>query len=239
MFTEFLTPGDGLRVSVVLKKLSAYGFRGGALTGGLVTEAHLLSHGRATEQRVLNDLDFIVESFASIPGSLAEGFLSHHIHPHALEGKTLLQLIDQEQRLRIDLFRQFGSTLTRTEILNGPAGPLRVISIEDLVARTTSLVVGCLRKGETIDVKHARAFRRLAGLGEPVKLDTAWRDHRQSELESFPEVVRQAHQLLELHPELVIRERYSAEVVACPQCQDQGPFRRARPDIIVNILGHG
>lgn len=238
MFTKFLSPSDADRVCLVLEKLSAYRFRGGALTGSLATEAHLVSQGRNTERRSLNDLDFVVESIASIPGSLADGFLVHHIHPHAPEGKMLLQLIDREQALRIDLFRQFGTTLTRTERLKGPTGPLTVISLEDLVTRTTALVVGCLRRGKPIDPKHVRAFRRLAGLGEPGRIDAAWRDHRQSEPESFHQAAQLAHQLLDHHPELAVPERYSAEVSVCPQCQDDGPFRRACPDMIVEILGY-
>ena len=238
MLTEFLSTSDARRVSLLLEKLSGCGFREGALTGSLATAAHLLSQGRNTERRSLNDLDFVVGSFASIPGSLAEGFLVHHIHPHAPEGKLLLQLIDRDQALRIDLFRQFGATLTRTERIKGPTGPLTVISLEDLVARMTALVVGCLRRGKPIDPKHARAFRQLAGLGEPGRIDAAWRDHRQSELESFHQAAQLAHLLLDHHQELVIPERYSAEVSVCPQCQDDGPFRRSCPDIIVQILGY-
>ena len=238
MFTQFLSTSDAHRVSLLLEKLSACGFRGGALTGSVATEAHLLSRGYNTERRPLNDLDFVVESFNSIPGSLADGFLLHHIHPHASEGKLLLQLIDREQALRIDLFRQFGATLTRTELLNGPAGRLKVISLEDVVARTTALVLGGLRRNKTVDRKHARAFRRAAGLGEPCGIDAAWRDHRESELESFHQAAQAAHELLELHPELVTSEQHSTQVSVCPGCQDDGPFRRARPDIIVKTLGY-
>jgi hypothetical protein len=191
----------------------------------------LFSLGLKTEQHPVNDIDFVVESFDSIPGSLADGFLVHHIHPHALEGKTLLQLIDPEHALRIDFFRQFGSTLART-------APLTMISLEDLVARTTSFVLGHLRRGATFDQKHARAFRQLAGLGDPAKIDAAWRDHRQSELESFPEAAQLAHQLLDLHPELAIHEQYSPEVSICPKCQDHGPFQRPRPDVIIKMLGY-
>jgi hypothetical protein len=125
MFTEFLSTSDAHRISLLLEKLSACGFQGGALTGSLATEAHLLSQGRNTERRSLNDVDFVVGSIASIPGSLADGFLVHHIHPQAPEGKMLLQLIDREQALRIDLFRQFGATLTRIERLKGPPGRSR------------------------------------------------------------------------------------------------------------------
>ena len=231
MFTEFLRARDAQRVSLSLEKLTAHGFQAGALTGSLAAEAHLFSLGLKTEQHPVNDIDFVVESFDSIPGSLADGFLVHHIHPHALEGKTLLQLIDPEHALRIDFFRQFGSTLART-------APLTMISLEDLVARTTSFVLGHLRRGATFDQKHARAFRQLAGLGDPAKIDAAWRDHRQSELESFPEAAQLAHQLLDLHPELAIHEQYSPEVSICPKCQDHGPFQRTRPDVIIKMLGY-
>jgi hypothetical protein len=236
MFTEFLSARDAQRVSLSLEKLIAHGFQGGALTGSLAAEAHLFSLGLKTERRPATDVDFVVDSFASIPGSLADGFLVHHIHPHALEGKTLLQLIDREQALRIDFFRQFGATLSRTERLNGSA--LTVISLEDLVARTTSFVLGHLRRGATFDRKHTHAFRRLAGLGDSAKIDAAWRDHRQSELESFHEAAHLAHQLLELHPELAIHEQYSSQVSICPKCQDNGPFRRAHPDVILKSLGY-
>jgi hypothetical protein len=237
MFAEFLSTTDARRVCLSLEKLSACGFRG-ALAGGLAIEAHLLSQGHETEERALNDVDVVVESFASLPGSLTDGFLLHHVHPLAPEGKTLLQLIDPEQALRIDVFRQFGATLARADALNGALGPITMISLEDVVARTTSLVFGSLRRGQTIDVKHGRAFRRLAGLGEPVELEAAWRDHRQAEPESFHQAAQLAQQLLDRHPALLVRERYSADVRVCPQCEDHGLFLRARPDTIVEILGY-
>src|SRR5258707_697659 len=59
MFTEFLSTSDAQCVSLMLEKLSDYGLRGGALAGSLATEAHLLSQGRDTEPRPLNDLDFV------------------------------------------------------------------------------------------------------------------------------------------------------------------------------------
>lgn len=56
-----------------------------ALTGGLAIDGQLRLHGRAVEQRGLNDIDFVVEDFASIPGSLAAWFLQHHVHPDAID----------------------------------------------------------------------------------------------------------------------------------------------------------
>jgi len=44
--------------------------------------------------RILNDMDIVVESFRSIPSSLADAFLFRHIHSKAPEGKMLIQFID-------------------------------------------------------------------------------------------------------------------------------------------------
>jgi len=221
LLAEFLNPRDAQRASLAINKLSAHGFRG-VLTGSLAAEVHLLSRGLKTEQRPLNDLDFVVESFASIPGSLADGFLVHHVHPHAPEGKMLLQLIDPAQALRIDLSRQFGATLTRAERLRG----LPVISLEDLIARMTSLVLGHLSRGASIDRKHAHLFRRIAGLGDSAKMDAAWRDHGRSGTETFHQAEQLAHELLARHPELVICDQYSAEITLCPGDRPVRLFRR-------------
>ena len=237
MFQAFLSQADDLRVSLVREKLSACGFSG-ALTGGVATELQFLAQGRVAERRVLNDLDFVVESSAAIPDSLAHKFLVHHVHPDAAEGRLLLQLIDREQRLRVDLFRPYGATLARAGIMEAHGLAIRVISLEDLVARTTSLVVGELRRGQPIEIKHALTFRRLSVLGDPAKLDVAWSDHRESETGSFSDAVTSAHRLFARHRELVIPEDYSREVVHCPRCRDRGPFQRARPDLIVDVLGY-
>src|SRR4029079_5490404 len=40
--------------------------------------------------------------------------------------------------------------------LDDETGELNVLSVEDLVARTTALVCGRLRRGQKVDVRHAR-----------------------------------------------------------------------------------
>src|SRR6476659_6893508 len=159
-----LAPHDARRASEVVATILAHGLRC-ALTGGLAVDAQLRVHGRSVEQRVLNDIDFVVNDFASIPGSLAASFLQHHVHPDAIDGKTLMQLVDEPRAIRIDLFRALGSTLSRAVTLDDETGELIVLSVEDLIARTTALVCGRLRRGQSVDVKHATAFTRLLGLG--------------------------------------------------------------------------
>jgi hypothetical protein len=116
------------------------------LTGDLAIDAQLRVHRRSLEQRGLNDIGFLVEDFASIPGSLAASFLQHR---------------------------------SRSVILNDETGDLKVLSVEDLVPRTTALVSRRLRRGQSVNVKHVKAFTRLFGLRRPEQLAVAWNDHRQ------------------------------------------------------------
>jgi hypothetical protein len=237
VFSALLKRDDARRASDVAERLLADGFRG-ALTGSVATEAQLRAHGRPIDHAALNDLDFVVESFNTIPASLAGRFLIHHIHPDAPQGKTLLQLVDRDSALRVDLFRAFGTTLTRARVLDEQTGRLPVLAVEDLVARSTSYVCGRLRQGRPIDVKHVRAFTRLAGLGKPPRLADAWQDHRQELPGTLEEATQQANELLERSPDLVVREKYSDVVTVCDQCRNCGPFRRAPADAIVSILGY-
>ncbi len=52
-----------------------------ALTGGLAIAAHLQAHERPTVPRPLNDLDFVIDNFATIPPSVTDDFLLNHVHP--------------------------------------------------------------------------------------------------------------------------------------------------------------
>ncbi len=237
MFTAFLYRDDAVRTADAVTTILAHGLRC-ALTGGLAIDAQLRSHGRSAERRRFNDVDLVVESFASIPASLAGSFLQHHVHPDATDGKTLVQLIDEPRALRIDLFRAFGSTLSRASRLDDETGTLDVLSVEDLRARTTALVCGRLRRGQRVDIKHATAFTRLLGLGRHDVLAAAWNDHRQHVPGTFDQATREAARLLESHPELAVVEEYSAGPAFCERCRAHGPFRPAAASRIVEILGY-
>ena len=188
MFASLLHDDDARRAAEVVTALLAHGLRC-ALTGGLAIDAQLRVHGRSIEPRALNDIDFVVQDFASIPGSLAASFVSHHVHPAAIDGKTLLQLVDQQHAMRIDLFHALGSTLSRAIRLDSETGELNVLSVEDLVARTTALVCGRLRRGQSVDVTHATAFSRLFGLGRREH----WRRHGTTTTNRCPELSTEPH----------------------------------------------
>jgi hypothetical protein len=122
--------------------------------------------------------------------------------------------------------------------LDDETGELKVLSVEDLVARTTALVCGRLRRGQSVDVKHATAFTRLLGLVRPDQLAAAWNDHRQHVPGTLDAASREAARLLEAHPELVVVEEYSRDISPCERCREHGPFRPASPSKIVEILGY-
>lgn len=100
MFASLLDAADARRATAVVAAVICHGLRC-ALTGGLAIDAQLRAQEQPIERRRLNDIDFVVESFASIPESLSQSFLQHHVHPDATDGRTLLQLIDEEQRIRV------------------------------------------------------------------------------------------------------------------------------------------
>jgi hypothetical protein len=150
----------------------------------------------------------------------------------------LLELIDEARAIRIDLFRALGSTHSRAATLDAETGALDVVSVEDLVARTTALVCGSLRRGKSVDVKQATALTRLLGLGRPEQLAAAWNDHRQQVPGTFDEASREAARLLDGHPELVVVEEHFSDVTPCVRCRAHGPFRPAPSGRIVEILGY-
>ena len=198
-----------------------------ALTGGLAIAAQLRALGRTVEPQCLNDIDLVVHGFGAIPESVTASFLLHHVHPDAFEGRTLLQLIDQATAVRVDLFRTFGNTLTRASAaFDDETSALHILSIEDLVARTTALVCGSLRRRKTIDRKHVTAFTRLLGLGRDEQLPARHGLTIARPISGMLEDARrEAIRLLKAHPELVVVERYSAVADARERCREEGLFR--------------
>jgi hypothetical protein len=238
---EFLDHDDACRAAEVMADLWRRGFRECVLTGSVALEAQMISRGHPPQRRRLNDLDYVVDEFVSIPSALASGFLVHHVHPKAPQGKLLLQLVDPDRALRIDLFRALGATMSRANTLDEPWSKLkRVLSMEDLAARYTSHVYGHLREGRPVERKHAESFLRLVTFAkfENVELQTAWQDHCQGLTESFFEARERAKDLLRLHPELLFHHKYSGNVLPCDRCQDSGPLQRGEPALIVNSLGY-
>jgi hypothetical protein len=126
---EFLDRNDARRAAEVMAALRASGFSDCALTGSIALQIQ----NKTPLRRRLNDLDYVVEDFASIPATLAKDFLVHHVHADAPPGKLLLQLVDEPRGLRIDIFRASNDCLARARIV--PDLPHRALSLEDLGER--------------------------------------------------------------------------------------------------------
>jgi hypothetical protein len=166
------------------------------LAGGLALELNLRYRREVVELRKLNDIDFLVDSFAEIPESLGREFLLRHIHPDDPPAKTLLQAVDPETRVRIDVFRAYGAEMARAVPQEGLAWPRRVVSVEDQAARAARLVWG-LAVGTEVAPKFARDFLRLASAIGEEEMDAVWKEHRKAgSLERFAETVERLRGLI-------------------------------------------
>jgi hypothetical protein len=239
MLEHFLSLADADRALRTFLKLARHDMRGWALTGGLAIEIHRLHRGCRPSVRSLNDIDFIADSFDSIPESLANSFLFRHIHPLDPPGKTMLQIIDEESALRVDVFRACGATMSRTSNLDIPTGTIRLISLADLVARSARLALD-LAGGVPTPPKHAADFLRLVELVDQADVELVWRDHRKP---GHPLTFEETHCLLqELIPacqDLLITPDYSKDTDrVCPRCSTTTAFRFADPNLVLAILGY-
>jgi len=236
---QFLSPVDAQRAQRTLARLHRHGLNRVALTGGLAIELALLHHGQAPHTRLLNDIDFLVDSFDHIPRSLSTGLLFRHVHPYDPPAKTLLQAVDPETGMRVDFFRSYGATMRQTTEADLAGITLRVVALEDLVARTTRL---CMDLAAFVPTprKHTCDFLRLLPLVDPEAMQPVWVEHRKP---NHPEPFTQAAQLLldliPAKPELQIVPAYSQDVTAiCSRCQFSQEFPLADPKEILSILGY-
>jgi hypothetical protein len=238
-FDHFLAGADATRVCRVLEKFAIHDRRKFALTGSLALETHLIGLGHVPRARALNDVDIVVESIASIPEALAKVFLVRHIHPQVPEGKMLIQLVDPDAALRIDVFRAYGATMVRSESAWFGTALIQVVSLEDLAASATSLLMD-LERGVAVSRKHAQDFQILAQVINLDYVEAAWRDHRKStDPSTFEEALTRVHGLVESRRSLLVVPDYSNDAdAACPRCVETGSFRPASPMTIMSILGY-
>lgn len=239
MVLEFLSDSDAERAIAVLEKLQRHGIHQWVLTGGLAIELHLALRGLPTVARPFNDLDFVVPRFDCIPESLDSEFLCRHIHPPDPPGKTIAQFVDSQQRLRVDVFRASEALFNRTVHLQSPIGSTRLVSLEDLIARLTRIV---LQVGEDTAVpsKHAHDLVRLLQIADPAKIQTVWFEHRRDEHPlNFREASAMARQLIFTRPLLFRTVQYSTNAdEVCERCAPTAGFQLASAQTILSILGY-
>jgi hypothetical protein len=239
MLYEILSGADANRVVCTLRKLGRHRTQHWVLTGGLAVEVHRLQRGCKASVRKLGDIDFIAETFDKVPESLADDFMFRHIHPFDPPDKTLLQAVDAESAVRIDVFRAYGAIVNRSSDLIFPTGAVRLISLEDLIARLARLALDLVAQIET-PAKHALDFLRLIELVDPKVVEAAWRDHRKpAHPATFKETSGLLHAAIATRSDLLITPDYSKDTTTvCPRCINTGRFRLADPSAIHAVLGY-
>lgn len=239
MTERFLCADDAKRALNALRKLWQHDISGWALAGGLAVEIHCLLGGLPPSNRALNDIEFVAAAFDCVPETLAKDFLFRHVHPLDPPGKTLLQLVDAETRLRIDLFRAYGAIMTRARPIRLPFGPVQLISGEDVLARAARLLLD-LRGGVPVAPKYASDYLRLERLMQTCDLDIAWQDHRKSDHPvTFREADTLVRDLIATHRELFITPEYSKDATQiCSRCVPTTAFPLADPGVVLSLLGY-
>jgi hypothetical protein len=239
MLERLLSVSDSTRAFGLLQRLEQHHIKPWALTGGLAIEIHIVLAGLAPQGRSLNDLDFIATHFADIPETLARDFLFRHVHPGEVSGRTMMQFVDAEAKIRIDVFRATGASMTRASQLDLPTGKIKVVALEDLIARTARLSLD-LADGVPIAAKHATDFVRLSDLIGPPGVQPAWRDHRKpGHPQDFKDARDLLHELIPKRTDLLIVPEYSKDVSAvCPRCVPTSAFPLADPRAIFSALGY-
>ena len=236
---RFLTIGDSTRAFNTLRKLALHGLSRWVLVGGLAVEFHCLHVGHSHATRHLNDIDFVAPAFECIPETLVRDFLFRHIHPFDPPGKTMMQLIDADTSLRVDVFRADGGIISRAISVDVPSGPLRVISVEDVVAHEARLLLD-LDASVPVPAKHADDYLRLAELVKSSNMETAWQDHRKpTHPMTFDETNTLLKGLIATRRNLLISLEYSKDTAEiCPRCVRTSPFQLADPNVVLSLLGY-
>jgi hypothetical protein len=238
IFDGFLSEHDLARAEQTFCKLARHDISRWALTGGFATELHLEGCGANPSIRALHDIDFIVSSFDCIPKSLGEDFLLRHVHPFDPPAKTLLQCVDPETKVRVDVFRAYGSVMDRVSPVNHSLG-LSMISLADLTARAARLSWD-LAGNVPVAPKYAKDFLRLLEIVKTDQVEAAWKEHRKPNApESFADAALALRSLIHSHSDLLIPPTYSLDVTAlCERCRDTAALPLANPERILSLLGY-
>jgi len=236
---QVLSTGDSERAFNTLRKLALHDVSRWVIAGGLAVQFHCLRSRHSHPIRHLNDIDFVAPAFDCIPETLARDFLFRHVHPFDPPCKTMMQLVDADTSLRIDLFRADGGIMSRAISVDVPSGPLRLVSVEDVVAHAARLLLD-LDASIPVPAKHAGDYLRLAELVKSSNMETAWQDHRKPiHPVTFWETSGILKRLIATRRNLLIGPEYSKDTAEiCPRCVRTPPFPLADPHVVLSLLGY-
>jgi hypothetical protein len=236
---RFFSIGDSTRAFNTLRKLALHEISRWVLVGGLAVEFHCLRVGHSHAIRHLNDIDFVAPAFECIPETLARDFLFRHVHPFDPPGKTIMQLVDADTKLRVDVFRTDGGIMSRAVSVDVRSAPLRIISVEDVVAHEARLLLD-LDASLPVPAKHGDDYLRLVELVKSSNMETAWQDHRKATHPvTFGETNTLVKRLIATRRNLLISPDYSKDAAEiCRRCVPTPPFQLADPKVMLSLLGY-
>lgn len=242
---RFLNTSDSARAARTLAKLSRHGISRWALTGGLAIELHISLRKGNGGTRPLHDIDFVTASFDHIPETLGDALLMRHIHPYDPPAKNMMQGVDPETRVRLDVFRAYGSEMLRAIPIELATVHLKMISLPDLAARHARLCWD-LHESKPLAPKYAWDFLRLLKFVSTEEVESVWQEHRKPHrLEetkcpaTFAETVQEVCRLINTRSDLLVPPTYSTNVKeVCQRCHETARFRLADAGHILSLLGY-
>lgn len=239
MLDLFLSGTDCGRAGRTLQMLCRHEVGNWVLAGGLAVELHCLRHRLPAALRPLNDIDFIVDEFAHIPETLGVDLLFRHVHPRDPVNKTLIQAVFPETAVRIDVFRVRPEVISRSIPVELPGGTLRMIALEDLLARNARLSLD-LAENKPMPAKHARDYLRLLPLIDIDAMEPAWGQQRNpGHPASFAEAAEMLKKLIPERKDLQVVPVYSRDIhAACPRCEATPAFALADAARVLSLLGY-
>ncbi|NRP76097.1 hypothetical protein ILFOPFJJ_07021 [Ensifer psoraleae] len=175
----------------------------------------------------------------TLPSALASAFLISHAHPHRPTGKLAIQLVEPEQRVRIDVFSACGATLERISPAMIGDLPIKVVAVEDLACRIASEMM-CFSRGDSVSPKCADDHARARQIVDMNRVEKAWRDQRR-EIDplTYAEASVQIDEALKSSSGRLVKSAYSTDTEAvCPHCHDSDRFRVTAPRVILSVLGY-
>lgn len=230
-----LAADDARCVRTVLQKLASCGLAY-AVTGGMALELGLRSLGRL---RPFNDIDVVVASFDTLPPALGAAFMVSHAHANRPVGKLALQLVDPEQRVRIDVFTACGDTFARAR----PAwiGDLqtKVVTLEDVASRIASELMGFCQ-GDAVPPKYADDHLRARRVVDSDAVERAWREQRRrTDPSTYADAAKRIDQALRQNTGRFEATVYSTDTDSvCPHCLSTEHFKLAARRSVLAILGY-
>ncbi len=224
-------------IEIALHRILTHASGHFTLTGSIALQAHLM-HRNLGHPQIFGDIDMIIDTPDDLPASLVDDFICPHVHPLVKQGDLLVQLVNPQDGIRLDIFNAVGNAFLRVQHAALGSNKVFVISCEDLMAKTTSLLLK-LGRGGMIAAKHARDFAVLFPLISD-SIDDVWREYRNhTDPSTFRDAASYVKNLIVTHSRALVNPDYNKDITAkCPRCQTLGLFRPADPSHVFEILGY-